>query len=439
VAMVQHIRHTMARALLPALLAAVALFVPAQALGVGTPLTSAIWTESPDIWGNRVIYSQKNLNEQWRTYVYNLSTKQAVALSGAQIESHIPSLHGNMASWTEANWALGQINVVAMDVVSHKQWVPSAPFAEYVSAIIVSACDNNDRWVIFRLQVNTGWLGFDLKEADYLYDTQTAHFTPLTPDAYASSEYDRPSLSDRWAVWSANNGSGPANIYYYDLQNPPGIHQLTDVTATGGAIGPVADGNLAVWSEWDGAHWQVWVADLTTAAKSQVTTGAHDHLNPYIDHTTIAYTDYAKGPDDSEIYLFDTITGQTKSLTNDRGRQDNVSLYGTRFVWADWRGDETGSRVYMTTVAAAGVTLAVRRVAAGAVLSGRARSIAGLPIKNASLTLQRSSTGRSWKTLTTVKTSSTGAFSYRTKVRAYVRALCQTSAGTLVSKKASTK
>ena len=430
---------TVKRILDAALAACAILAFPAMALAVGTPLTSAIWTDNPDIWGNRVVYSQKNLNEQWRTYVYDLSTKKAVALSGAQIESHIPSLHGNMASWTEASLALGQINVVAMDVVSLKQWVPAASLATYTNGIVVSACDNNDRWVIFRLQVNIGWGGLDSKEADFLYDTETGQNTYLTPADYASPDGDRPSLSDRWAVWSATNGPGPSNIYYYDLQNPPAIHQLTDVASTGGAIGPVADGNLVAWSEWDGGHWQVWVADLSTGAESQVTTGPYDHLNPYVDHTTVAYTDYANGPDDTEIYLFDTITGQAKRLTNDRGRQDNVSLYGNRFVWADWRGDDTVSRVYTTTVAPAGVTLAVRRVATGGVLYGRALSIAGLPIRNASLTLQRSSTGRSWKTLATVRTSSTGAFSYRTKVRAYERALCQTPAGALVSTKASTR
>ena len=228
---------TVKRILVAALAACAILAFPAMALAVGTPLTSAIWTDNPDIWGNRVVYSQKNLNEQWRTYVYDLSTKKAVALSGAQIESHIPSLHGNRASGTEASWALGQINVVAMDVVSLKQWVPAASLATYTNGIVVSACDNNDRWVIFRLQVNIGWGGLDSKEADFLYDTETGQNTYLTPADYASPDGDRPSLSDRWAVWSATTGPGPSNIYYYDLQNPPAIHQLTDVASTGGAIG----------------------------------------------------------------------------------------------------------------------------------------------------------------------------------------------------------
>lgn len=373
-----------------------ALLLPSQALAVGTRI-STIWSTAPDIWGNRIVWSQHTDSPTFDKYpaiwVYNLSTRQKFPITDGAREAVNPAIWGTKVAWGESSLAMGVASVFVHDLATGTDYYPSGLY-------MAEKPDLAGKWVVW-----SGWNPFGtIVSHIYLTDTSNGQLYNVTND---QSPQDDPHISSNWVVLS-DTRTTDADIYALDL-SAWGWRQFT--TSGGYEIEPAVSGNYVVWSDNRSGNWDIWLGNLVTGEQRALDTNSNHQYGSAISGNTVVWTDQRDG--NENIYVHDLLTGLTRRLTSEAAHQRYPEISGYGVVWEDYRYDSQQANVFYTALSRPSLSMSAParvRYRRTARLTGKLLSVAGLPFRNASVKLQKSYNGRSWTSLRTVTTGSTGAY-----------------------------
>ena len=129
------------------------------------------------------------------------------------------------------------------------------------------------------------------------------------------------------------------NIYLLDL--PAGTIQ--ELTVDGGNSAPAIGDSGIVWVHSNAgtilapqpATSQVYYYNTTTGETQKITTGDANRSQPAISGTKIVWTDSRNG--NKDIYLYDTITRNETQVTTNPEDQDAPAIFDNQVVWRDGR------------------------------------------------------------------------------------------------------
>ena len=107
-------------------------------------------------------------------------------------------------------------------------------------------------------------------------------------------------------------------------------------------------GDRLVWQDDRHGNWDIYMFNITTGKKTRITTEPHDQVEPKIYGDLLVWKDtrnvqgpLEKFPSDynSDIYLFNLVTGTERPLTTNDQCQTSPEIYGENIVWLDYRSD----------------------------------------------------------------------------------------------------
>jgi beta propeller repeat protein len=136
--------------------------------------------------------------------------------------------------------------------------------------------------------------------------------------------------SDRVVYQDSNNGS--SDIYMYDLFTS----DKTQITTSGSVWGhPVINGDRIVWTDSRNGKDEVYMYDLFTSNKTQITTNGSAY-NPAIYGDRIVWEN--RSNENSDIYMYDLLTSKKTQITNSGSYElaYNPDIYGEKIVWQNY-------------------------------------------------------------------------------------------------------
>ena len=104
----------------------------------------------------------------------------------------------------------------------------------------------------------------------------------------------------------------------------------------GESFTPIIYGSNVVWADSRNGNSDIYLYNLVTGSETQITTDPNDQINPKIYQDRIVWEDYRNSPN-SRIYLYPLASGSEVQVSGGASRQRNPAIYGIHIVWQDDR------------------------------------------------------------------------------------------------------
>jgi len=168
----------------------------------------------------------------------------------------------------------------------------------------------------------------------YLYDLQTNTKTKITDNSYGSIEATISGNKMTWTELNYDHIPSTARIYLYDLDT--GLRNVLTPAAEHNYRSMV-DGNRVVWTRYITADdlYDIRALDLDNNQEIKITDDPYIQYSPCISGDKAVWVDRRNG--NSEIYLYNFTTGQTRRITVNGAAQFEPWIHGNRIVWMDQR------------------------------------------------------------------------------------------------------
>ncbi len=131
-------------------------------------------------------------------------------------------------------------------------------------------------------------------------------------------------------TWEQNDGNW--NIYMYNLDTSTKT-QITDEAAEQSI--PAIDDNKIVWEDSRNGTKDIYLYNIDTAVETRITNSAGIERFPRIYQEKIVWQDNRNGNQD--IYLYDLETLSETRLTTNGSNQMSPDIFGDKVVWEDYR------------------------------------------------------------------------------------------------------
>jgi beta propeller repeat protein len=161
--------------------------------------------------------------------------------------------------------------------------------------------------------------------------TITDWFKSLPLDPNPDADQMHPRISGTRAVWQDYRG-GKWDIYMKDLGT--GASTLIPGTSPDRER-PAVDGSIIVWQDYRNGNWDIFGYDLSTSAEFPICTEQGDQTLPVVSGNWIAWQDNRGGNED--IYAYNFETKETVQITSHERDQIHPAISGTTVAWEDYR------------------------------------------------------------------------------------------------------
>ena len=267
--------------------------------------TNASDQTKPDVdYETDTVVWKDNRNGNGDIYGYNLSTETEFVICNESQDQGTPSISGDTVVWMDDRNNIDNATYIYGYDLSSGEEFPVSTYlsidSEYFSTkMFPSIYKDTVTWLDFR-KINIS--------------EHRQH-----PDAGFNTE-----------IYGCNLSSGLEFAVTDDeySQDPPGA----DIY-----------GDIMIWSEGHPNESVIYLYsyNLTTHAKSALTTSHNALMAPVIYGYIVVWTDYRNG--NGDIYGYNLKTGEEFAICTDPGNQQNQDIYGNIVVWDD--GDIHGARL----------------------------------------------------------------------------------------------
>jgi beta propeller repeat protein len=298
-------------------------------------------SENPAIYGNTIVW-QDDRNGNWDIYILDLSNKTQIRTTN-QSDQTDPAIYGNKVVWTDGR--NGRSDIYLQDLATKKQ----TRITTRGKASMPDIYGNRIVYVKFVQGEGENWNEL------YVYDLSTKKETQIPTMASAHN----PAIYGNRIVWLDHDGfnGGDYNICVYDLSTK----KRTQI-ANGSFYGfnpldnPDIYGNKIVWQDACNAYVEngygylnsdIYIYDIPTKKKIQITANKSEQEDPVIYGNTIVWQDIRNG--NWDIYAYDLITRQQIHITNTTD-QVTPAIYGNKVVLTDYRNGPENPDIYMGTI-----------------------------------------------------------------------------------------
>jgi beta propeller repeat protein len=170
----------------------------------------------------------------------------------------------------------------------------------------------------------------------YLYNLTTGTETQITNDP---ADQMSPRIYHDLIVWEDHTNPFYPSIYLYNVTTHGPIVQVSDGTSS--QTSPSVYGSLIVWSDDRGSTPAIFMNGTTSGSETPLSPGAVAQGYPAIYDNLVVWTE-DPGIGDQNIYLYNLTSRLKTQITTDPHDQTNAAIYGNRIVWEDNRngGDE---------------------------------------------------------------------------------------------------
>ena len=307
-----------------------------------TRITTSGSAACPAIYEDRIVWSDgRNGNKD--IYMYNLSTSTETQITTNEVDQYFPDIYGERIVWTnERNQVNSDIYIYNLSTkmqtcitTSGKAYHPKI----YGDRIV---------WEDFRNGNTQDWSNPDI----YMYDLSTSKETQITTDKFDQS---CPVIYGNIIVWE-DYRNGNYDIYVYDLFTS----KKTKITANeSNQAYPAVYGDRIVWDDYRNGNTDIYMYNLSTSKETQITTNESSQDSPVIYMDKIVWNDNRnEGSNISDgdwhnidIYMYDLSTSTETQVTTNGSIQWDPAIYGDKIVWRDdpkhW---EDVSNIYMCTI-----------------------------------------------------------------------------------------
>ncbi|HET6352243.1 MAG TPA: hypothetical protein VFG89_08955 [Coriobacteriia bacterium] len=240
-----------------------------------------------------------------------------------------------------------------------------------------------------------------------------------------------PSVSGSRVVYADNRANSTDwDIYVKDLKT--GEEKLL-VGSAGNQTNAVISGNNVVYETWTGASSSIRHIKLGTDASGKITAsssrglsiGTANQYAPDVSGDRVVWV--YQGATSSALYYYDLAVGTRHKLFSGTSLIDSPQISSSKVVYI--KTDSKGvSRIYLASLKLPKLTIAApTAVTSGSrvKLTGKLKTSAGSAIAKRSVKIESSTDNKTWTPVWTVKTNSSGAYTYKTaaiKQATYFRA-----------------
>ncbi len=222
----------------------------------------------PMVSGHYVVFT-RSVND---IFIYDLSSSSSVEhqiVAGASINEHSPYINGNWVSFT-TNEGDSEIyyHDIALDTTTK---LTNNALSDYESAI-------NDNYIAY--------VHYDGNDREVMvYDRATPETRQLTDDNLSSSNV---TLSDSNVAYVTGQSSNDAVLSLYDAVTKSTVEVANNVSFYYDER-PSMDGDFLVYMGWDGNDWEIYVYQISSGVKTQLTNNNLDDRYPRVHKSKIVW------------------------------------------------------------------------------------------------------------------------------------------------------
>ena len=284
-----------------------------------TKITTYGTAKNSDIYGNKIVW-QDTCNGNSVVYAYDLSTKKETHITD-NLKQTEPAIYGNKIIYVH-----NDTEIYLYDFSTQKRILlhSDTPFDVGEPAIY----GNLVAWDYVMPDA--------LDSTIITYDLNTHQ-----SDSFGMGVWEPVIYGKKLAYVCYNDIDLGFDVAVRDLSTS----QDTWITDDGTAYNVDIYGNKIVWDDKCNGNWDIYMYDLSTKKKTQITTSSLDSRFPVIDGNTIVWQDDRNG--NWDIYAYDLKTHQ-QIHTTDKSDQINPAIYGNKVVWTDSQNGKTD--IYMGTI-----------------------------------------------------------------------------------------
>jgi beta propeller repeat protein len=299
-----------------------------------TRLPSGLRIWNPSIYKDVVVWGQEDfVGNNEMIIMYNLSTSTGDLIAYERTGS--PDIYEDRIVWTQDFWDFRDHVLMYNISTSTETELTAEGVHEAGSGSYPAIYGDRIIWVPSRLSENasSSIYIFTLDSAGSPVDNrENGTETQITTNG--SFQID-PSIYGNQIVWQdARNGKGigqsgyPAggyDIYMYDLSAHKEI-QITNDSSD--KVSSDIYGDRIVWNEWRNGNPEVYTYNISTSNKTKI----HDDVinNPRVYKDRIVWAI-------NNIYMYNLSTSTEVQISNNTSYQDYPAIYGDNIVWTDSR------------------------------------------------------------------------------------------------------
>ena len=253
-------------------------------------------TASPDIYKDRIVWTQDFWDFRNHVLMYNISTFTQTELTAEGVHESgsgsLPAIYGDRIVWVPPNNGINTSGIYMFTLAS----TGSTPV------------DNIEMEAGTETQITTN--GSDQSNPT-IYGDRIVWADSRNGKSIDQFEYP----SESW------------NIYMYDLS----AHKEIQITNDNSDKQPhsIYEDRI-VWNEWRNGNPEVYVYNISTFNKTKIADGVSDHPIIYKDRIVWA---------SNNIYMYNLSTSTESQIINDTSYHDYPAIYGDRIVWTESRNE----------------------------------------------------------------------------------------------------
>ncbi len=296
-----------------------------------TQITNSGSALNPTIYGDKIVWEDRNSDWNWNIYMYDISTKKETQITNSESYKRNPAIYGDRIVWEDyhngrENWDIHMYDLTISKETqiptSNELWESAENPAIYGDKI-VWAC----------------W--FEDFSDIYMYDLSTSKETHIAGGRARNHAIYGDNIV--WTNFAVYDRGYDYDIYAYNIST----NTQTRITTNESAFYPAIYEDRIVWVDWRNGVDNIYMYDLSTSKETQITNSESYKQNPAIYGNRIVWEDDRNGRENWDIHMYDLTTKKETQITTS-GSAYNPAIYGDRIVWEESRNGY--SDIYMCTI-----------------------------------------------------------------------------------------
>ena len=335
-------------------------------------------TSSPDIYEDKIVWTQDFWDFRDHVLMYNISTSTETELTAEGVHEAgsggYPAIYGDRIVWvSHSGIYMFTLDSAGLPVDNRENGTETRITTNGSFQTEPTIYDDKIVWPDARNRENIDQSGYPAGSYDiYMYDLSAHKEIQITNDS--SDQVSSDIYGDRivWYEWHNGNPevytynistsnktkihddviNNPCiykdrivwsinNIYMYNLSTSTEI-QISNNTSHQDY--PAIYRDNIVWTDSRDGNLDIYMYNLSTSTETQITTNNSIQRVPDIYEDRIVWEDYRNG--NWDIYMYNLSTSTETQITTNEFNQGSPSIYGDRIVWVDDRSGRPDIYMY---------------------------------------------------------------------------------------------